>query len=91
MWPVYGGRRDGRESLASEAWRDLPCGGANFTTLHNLFARFGLDDTDLVALSGKKEKIKNFYYFSSILFFNTRKRYLITNWFPTKNEQVILN
>ncbi|GMN46458.1 hypothetical protein TIFTF001_015640 [Ficus carica] len=52
MWPVYGGRRDGRESLASEALRDLPSGGANFTSLHNLFARFGLDDTDLVALSG---------------------------------------
>ena len=71
MWPVYGGRRDGRESLASEALRDLPSGGANFTTLHNLFARFGLDDTDLVALSGKKVKIKNFLLFFVYPFFST--------------------
>lgn len=52
MWPVFTGRRDGRVSLATEASRDLPSGGSNFTTLLNLFARFGLDDTDLVALSG---------------------------------------
>ncbi|KAM6545242.1 hypothetical protein CsatB_025978 [Cannabis sativa] len=52
LWPVYTGRRDGRVSVASEASRDLPAGSSNFTTLSKLFARFRLDDTDLVTLSG---------------------------------------
>ncbi|KAF4355230.1 hypothetical protein F8388_013005 [Cannabis sativa] len=52
LWKVFTGRRDGRVSVASEASRDLPSGGSNITTLLNLFDRFGLDRTDLVALSG---------------------------------------
>ncbi|KAL5541772.1 hypothetical protein UlMin_009482 [Ulmus minor] len=52
LWEVRTGRRDGRVTLASEASRDLPSGGSNYTTLQQLFARFGLNDFDLVALSG---------------------------------------
>lgn len=52
LWNVVTGRQDGRVSLASEAVRDLPSAGANFTTLQQQFAANGLDVTDLVALSG---------------------------------------
>uniref|UniRef100_A0A803Q581 Peroxidase n=1 Tax=Cannabis sativa TaxID=3483 RepID=A0A803Q581_CANSA len=52
LWPVFTGRRDGRVSLATEASRDLPSASSNFNTLSTHFARFNLDETDLVALSG---------------------------------------
>ncbi|KAL6191043.1 hypothetical protein ACLB2K_037436 [Fragaria x ananassa] len=52
MWQVFGGRKDGRVSLATEATRDLPSGGANYTTLRDQFAGLGLNYIDLVALSG---------------------------------------
>lgn len=52
MWHVFGGRKDGRVSLATEATRDLPSGGANYTTLRDQFAGLGLNYIDLVALSG---------------------------------------
>ncbi|PON88263.1 Peroxidase [Trema orientale] len=52
MWDVFMGRRDGTVSNATEALRDLPSAGSNYATLRNLFARFNLDETDLVALSG---------------------------------------
>ncbi|XP_010517240.1 PREDICTED: peroxidase 24 [Camelina sativa] len=52
LWSVYTGRVDGRVSLATEAARDLPSGGSNFTTLQKLFAESDLDVVDLVALSG---------------------------------------
>ncbi|XP_061989470.1 peroxidase 24 [Rosa rugosa] len=52
MWQVFGGRKDGRVSLATEAARDLPSGGANYTTLQDQFAGLGLNYIDLVALSG---------------------------------------
>ncbi|XP_062104282.1 peroxidase 24 [Humulus lupulus] len=52
LWKVLTGRRDGIVTRANEASRDLPSPGSNFTTLLTLFGRFGLDKTDLVALSG---------------------------------------
>ncbi|KAI4345504.1 hypothetical protein L6164_012620 [Bauhinia variegata] len=52
MWPVFLGRKDGRVSLASEANRDIPSAGSNFTTLQQQFASQGLNLVDLVALSG---------------------------------------
>ncbi|KAG7643627.1 hem peroxidase superfamily [Arabidopsis suecica] len=52
LWNVFTGRVDGRVSLATEAARDLPSAGANFTTLQKLFAESDLDVVDLVALSG---------------------------------------
>ncbi|VVB02680.1 unnamed protein product [Arabis nemorensis] len=52
LWNVFTGRVDGRVSLATEAARDLPSAGANFTSLQKLFAESDLDVIDLVALSG---------------------------------------
>ncbi|KAL1189016.1 Peroxidase 24 [Cardamine amara subsp. amara] len=52
LWNVFTGRVDGRVSLATEAARDLPSSGANFTALQKLFAESDLDVVDLVALSG---------------------------------------
>ncbi|CAG7880821.1 hypothetical protein IGI04_010616 [Brassica rapa subsp. trilocularis] len=52
LWNVFTGRVDGRVSLATEATRDLPSAGANFTSLLKLFADSDLDVVDLVALSG---------------------------------------
>ncbi|KAJ0093481.1 hypothetical protein Patl1_25539 [Pistacia atlantica] len=53
LWPVLTGRKDGNISLASEVTgANIPSSFSNFTTLHNLFASKGLDDDDLVALSG---------------------------------------
>ncbi|CAK7332895.1 unnamed protein product [Dovyalis caffra] len=52
LWHVFTGRKDGRVSLASEAERDLPSAGANFTTLKQQFESNELDIVDLVALSG---------------------------------------
>ncbi|XP_050373586.1 peroxidase 24 [Argentina anserina] len=52
MWQISGGRKDGRVSLATEATRDLPSAGANYTTLQDLFSGLGLNHIDLVALSG---------------------------------------
>ncbi|CAH2058764.1 unnamed protein product [Thlaspi arvense] len=52
LWNVFTGRVDGRVSLATEAARDLPSAGANFTSLQKLFAESDLDVVDLVALSG---------------------------------------
>ncbi|KAI3884377.1 hypothetical protein MKX03_020859 [Papaver bracteatum] len=52
MWRVPLGRRDGRDSRASEALTDLPSASSNFTTLKELFDRKKLNTIDLVALSG---------------------------------------
>ena len=65
MWPVFTGRKDGRVTNASEALRDLPAPNSNFTTLHNAFARFGLDDNDLVALSGNSNNQTTLSYLST--------------------------
>lgn len=57
---MFTGRVDGRVSLATEAARDLPSAGANFTTLQKLFAESDLDVVDLVALSGLPYLIYHF-------------------------------
>lgn len=51
-WNVPTGRRDGRESNASEALAQIPGPTSNYTTLVRLFANKGLNVTDLVLLSG---------------------------------------
>jgi len=52
FWKVPTGRRDGTISNSSEALADIPAPTSNFTTLQTLFAKNGLDLTDLVLLSG---------------------------------------
>ncbi|RZC58159.1 hypothetical protein C5167_005470 [Papaver somniferum] len=52
MWEVPLGRRDGRSSLASEAFKNLPSPSSNFQILRKDFDDKGLDIRDLVALSG---------------------------------------
>ncbi|KAI3976633.1 hypothetical protein MKX01_008491 [Papaver californicum] len=52
MWEVPLGRRDGRISLASEAFDNLPSPSSNFQILQKAFADKNLDTRDLVALSG---------------------------------------
>ncbi|CAH2040411.1 unnamed protein product, partial [Thlaspi arvense] len=51
-WPVPLGRRDGRVSIASEAFTNLPSPSFNITQLKASFASKGLSDKDLVVLSG---------------------------------------
>lgn len=51
FWEVPTGRRDGRESVASET-RDLPPPFGNITLLKQKFAAKGLSVKDLVVLSG---------------------------------------
>ncbi|GAY36353.1 hypothetical protein CUMW_279600 [Citrus unshiu] len=51
FWDVPTGRRDGRESVASET-RDLPPPFGNITLLKQKFAAKGLSVKDLVVLSG---------------------------------------
>ncbi|MFS8002927.1 putative peroxidase [Helianthus anomalus] len=52
MWPVFTGRKDGRDSLASEVSGNLPSANANFTTLLTQFGNKKLNLNDLVTLSG---------------------------------------
>ncbi|KAJ8441716.1 hypothetical protein Cgig2_019103 [Carnegiea gigantea] len=52
LWDVYTGRRDGVVSLASEVNSNIPPPSSNFTSLKQLFASKGLNDVDLVVLSG---------------------------------------
>ncbi|CAN1327739.1 Peroxidase 24, partial [Linum perenne] len=52
MWNVSLGRKDGRVSKASEALMNLPSADANFTELLLLFKTKGMDQEDLVVLSG---------------------------------------
>ncbi|KAI3858704.1 hypothetical protein MKX03_033657 [Papaver bracteatum] len=52
MWEVPLGRRDGRTSLASDAFDNLPSPSSNFQILHKAFDDKDLNITDLVALSG---------------------------------------
>jgi len=49
---VYTGRRDKEVSLASEVNSSLPSPFVNFITLKQMFASKGLNDVDLVVLSG---------------------------------------
>ncbi|KAI4334114.1 hypothetical protein L6164_018845 [Bauhinia variegata] len=51
-WNVPTGRRDGRVSILSEARSNIPAPFHNLTTLQTLFANQGLDNKDLVLLSG---------------------------------------
>lgn len=64
---MFTGRVDGRVSLATEAARDLPSAGANFTTLQKLFAESDLDVVDLVALSGLAYFVYIIFLFHHIL------------------------
>ena len=60
MWKVLTGRRDGRISLASQAFKEIPSPLFNFTTLKQSFANKGLTLHDLVVLSGNsKASIQN--------------------------------
>ncbi|MCL7030129.1 hypothetical protein MKW94_010019 [Papaver nudicaule] len=52
MWKVPLGRRDGRDSLATDVIPNLPSASSNFSTLLQLFSGKGLNLKDLVALSG---------------------------------------
>ncbi|CAA7408795.1 unnamed protein product [Spirodela intermedia] len=51
-WQVETGRRDGRVSLASEAVANVPSPFTEIGELKAIFARKGLSDKDLAALSG---------------------------------------
>ncbi|KAI3914972.1 hypothetical protein MKW98_020519 [Papaver atlanticum] len=57
MWEVPLGRRDGRTSLASEAFDNLPSPSSNFQILQKAFDDKGLDIRDLVALSGAIDRV----------------------------------
>ncbi|CAA6671681.1 unnamed protein product [Spirodela intermedia] len=52
-WQVETGRRDGRVSLASEAVANVPSPFTEIGELKAIFARKGLSDKDLAALSGR--------------------------------------
>ncbi|KAK2649295.1 hypothetical protein Ddye_016784 [Dipteronia dyeriana] len=52
MWEVLTGRRDGRVSLESEVFPNIPSPFHNFTVLMQFFQRKGLTVHDLVVLSG---------------------------------------
>ncbi|KAJ4727575.1 Peroxidase [Melia azedarach] len=52
MWKVLTGRRDGRVSLASEVFPNIPSPFANFSQLKQNFSNKGLTVHDLVVLSG---------------------------------------
>ncbi|KAL7138114.1 hypothetical protein ABFS83_10G141400 [Erythranthe nasuta] len=51
-YPVELGRRDGRISTSSSVQRNLPGPGFSLNQLNTMFASHGLDQTDLIALSG---------------------------------------
>jgi peroxidase len=55
-WRVPLGRRDGTTANITGANSLLPSPRNNLTILQRKFAAVGLDDTDLVALSGKQPK-----------------------------------
>ncbi|XP_059664470.1 peroxidase 27-like [Cornus florida] len=52
FWQVPTGRRDGRVSIGSETFTDLPSPFANITQLKSAFSSKGLSVKDLVVLSG---------------------------------------
>lgn len=52
FYTVELGRRDGRVSTKASVQRSLPSPNDNFDKLMSMFAKHGLDQTDLVALSG---------------------------------------
>lgn len=56
-WRVPLGRRDGTTANITAA-NNLPSPFDNLTTLQQKFGAVGLDDTDLVALSGKRGRRK---------------------------------
>ncbi|KAI3464909.1 hypothetical protein Pfo_021572 [Paulownia fortunei] len=51
-WEVPLGRRDSRTASLSKSNTDIPAPNSTIQTLINLFSRQGLDEEDLVALSG---------------------------------------
>lgn len=48
-----GGRKDGSTSVSAETLTELPAPFSNFTTLQRAFERKGLNQADLVILSGE--------------------------------------
>ncbi|XP_024520578.1 peroxidase 51 isoform X4 [Selaginella moellendorffii] len=52
FWEVRKGRKDGRLSMASRVGRNLPTSTASINELTRLFASKGLNEIDLIALSG---------------------------------------
>ncbi|CAN1327744.1 Peroxidase 24, partial [Linum perenne] len=61
------GRKDGRVSKASEALMNLPSADANFTELLLLFKTKGMDQEDLVVLSGRcGALVKRLYNFTGV-------------------------
>ncbi|XP_010467737.1 PREDICTED: peroxidase 16 [Camelina sativa] len=51
-YPVELGRRDGRLSTVASVQHSLPQPGFNLNQLNTMFARHGLSQTDMIALSG---------------------------------------
>lgn len=51
-YPVFFGRRDGTTANRDLADKNLPAPQSNYSELKKNFAKVGLDETDLVALSG---------------------------------------
>lgn len=51
-WPLRLGRRDSTTTNPTEADRDLPRGDQNLTSLIENFADKGLNEREMVALSG---------------------------------------
>ncbi|KAL2534768.1 Peroxidase 16 [Abeliophyllum distichum] len=52
FYPVELGRRDGRISTLASVQNNLPGPGSNLDQLNTIFARRGLSQTDMIALSG---------------------------------------
>ena len=54
FYPVELGRRDGRISTIASVQHRLPSPNFNLDQLNALFSSHGLDQTDMIALSGNK-------------------------------------
>ena len=67
FWQVPTGRRDGVISNLVEARNQIPAPFDNFTTLQTKFANQGLDQKDLVLLSGIYIKQFPYHYFLPIM------------------------
>lgn len=52
FYQVELGRRDGRISTLPSVQNNLPGPGSNLDQLNTMFARHGLSQTDMIALSG---------------------------------------